>query len=118
MIIRKSRRVYFAWIMIICGCSFVFMYANVRTSNSTLMVEDIAYRILNNNLHYSFPQQSWVSPKLSGKEQILIFFGTRPEVIKIAPVIQELKKSTKFVVTTIFTGQHAEIIHPFLTLFI
>ena len=117
MIIRKSRRVYFAWIMIICGCSFVFMYDNIRTSNSTLMVENIAYRILNSNLHYSFPQQSWVFPKLSGKERILIFFGTRPEVIKIAPVIQELKKSTKFVVTTIFTGQHAEIIHPFLTLF-
>jgi hypothetical protein len=57
------------------------------------MMDNIAYRILNSNLHYSFPQQSWVFPKLSGKERILIFFGTRPEVIKIAPVIQELKKS-------------------------
>jgi UDP-N-acetylglucosamine 2-epimerase (non-hydrolysing) len=48
---------------------------------------------------------------------INVEFDVLPEVIKIAPVIQELNKSTKFVVTTIFTGQHAEIIHPFLTLF-
>lgn len=117
MVIRKSQRAYIACTLIICCCMFVFMYDSIRTSKSAIIVENIANRILNSNLHYSFPQQSWIFPKLSEKERILIFFGTRPEVIKIAPVIQELKKSTHFVVTTIFTGQHAEIIHPFLTLF-
>lgn len=35
--------------------------------------------------------------------------GTRPEVIKMAPVIQALKKNPAFKVSFIFTGQHQEL---------
>lgn len=39
---------------------------------------------------------------------ILLTYGTRPEYIKIMPLIEELKKS-KIQFKTLFTGQHADI---------
>ena len=39
---------------------------------------------------------------------ILVCFGTRPEVIKLAPVIQELS-NTGLPFKTVFTGQHKEL---------
>lgn len=50
--------------------------------------------------------------------KILIVFGTRPEAIKMAPVIKELKKhSDKFVCRICVTGQHRQLLDPILTLF-
>ena len=46
-----------------------------------------------------------------------IFFGTRPEIIKIAPVIRRFQQSRQFEVVTIFTGQHPDLINPFLEIF-
>jgi UDP-N-acetylglucosamine 2-epimerase (non-hydrolysing) len=44
--------------------------------------------------------------------------GTRPEVIKMAPVIAELRRRrARFSVTTVLTGQHREMVRPFLSLF-
>ncbi len=51
------------------------------------------------------------------KTRIFIFFGTRPEVIKLAPVIKSLKLSGHFDVRTIFTGQHPDLITSFVSLF-
>ncbi|MEQ8525501.1 UDP-N-acetylglucosamine 2-epimerase (non-hydrolyzing) [Gracilimonas sp.] len=48
-------------------------------------------------------------------KKILIAFGTRPEVIKLAPVILELKD--EFEVTVLHTGQHKELVEPMLSLF-
>ena len=39
--------------------------------------------------------------------KILVCFGTRPEIIKLSPLIQELSK--KFEVLTLFTGQHSSL---------
>jgi UDP-N-acetylglucosamine 2-epimerase (non-hydrolysing) len=45
--------------------------------------------------------------------KILVLFGTRPEAIKLAPIIHELKK--KFIQTVIVSSsQHKELLKPFL----
>jgi len=50
--------------------------------------------------------------------KILIVFGTRPEAIKMAPVVHELKKYSKLVVSRVcVTGQHREMLDQVLNLF-
>jgi len=52
------------------------------------------------------------------KRRIMIVFGTRPEVIKLAPVIEELKKHPKtFSTVTCFTAQHRQMCEPLLRFF-
>ncbi|MAL16354.1 MAG: UDP-N-acetylglucosamine 2-epimerase (non-hydrolyzing) [Balneola sp.] len=48
-------------------------------------------------------------------KKVLIAFGTRPEVIKLAPVIKELKGN--FELTVLHSGQHKELVNPMLSLF-
>lgn len=51
-------------------------------------------------------------------KKILIIFGTRPEAIKFAPVIRELKRQASFFETYICdTGQHQELKQPVLDFF-
>lgn len=50
--------------------------------------------------------------------KVLTIFGTRPEAIKLAPVIIELRKnSDQFVSKVCVTAQHREMLDPFLKLF-
>jgi len=49
-------------------------------------------------------------------KKILVAFGTRPEIIKLAPVIQELKRS-RLEVISVHTGQHDELAEDMLKLF-
>ena len=51
------------------------------------------------------------------KTRVFIFFGTRPEIIKMAPVIQTFVTSNHFNIITVFTGQHPDLINPFLDIF-
>lgn len=52
------------------------------------------------------------------KKKIMIVFGTRPEVIKLAPVILELKKySSKVKPITVTTAQHREMLDQILKIF-
>lgn len=51
------------------------------------------------------------------KKKILVLFGTRPEAIKLAPVISELKKSKKFKSIICSTGQHREMLKQVLDIF-
>lgn len=44
------------------------------------------------------------------KTKILCVVGTRPEAIKMAPVIHELKADDKFTITTLATGQHTDML--------
>ena len=46
---------------------------------------------------------------MSEKPHILVVYGTRPEAIKVAPVILALRDS-KLRVTTLTTGQHPEMV--------
>lgn len=47
--------------------------------------------------------------------KIMVVLGTRPEVIKLAPVIQSLKKYTEIVICS--TGQHREMLNQALEIF-
>ena len=49
---------------------------------------------------------------------ILLVFGTRPEAIKMAPLVHELKKHPECFVTKVcVTGQHREMLDQVLKLF-
>ncbi|MEP6923113.1 MAG: UDP-N-acetylglucosamine 2-epimerase (non-hydrolyzing) [Pyrinomonadaceae bacterium] len=50
--------------------------------------------------------------------KVLVLFGTRPEVIKLAPVIHRLKlEKQNFLTTVVSSGQHADLLTPFINLF-
>lgn len=52
------------------------------------------------------------------KKKIMIVFGTRPEAIKLAPVILEFKKyNNKAELITVTTGQHREMLDQILHIF-
>ena len=52
------------------------------------------------------------------KKKILTVLGTRPEVIKLAPVIAELKKhNSRLISKVVLTGQHRTMVEQFLDLF-
>ena len=48
------------------------------------------------------------------KQCIVIVFGTRPEAIKMIPIIKELKNNKKFFSIVINTGQHSKMIKQIL----
>jgi UDP-N-acetylglucosamine 2-epimerase (non-hydrolysing) len=48
---------------------------------------------------------------------ILVVVGTRPEAIKMAPLVRRLQQSSNFAVTVCSTGQHQEMIHQVFRLF-
>jgi len=51
-------------------------------------------------------------------KKILVVFGTRPEAIKMAPVVKALQKiNNKFNCKICITGQHQEMLNPVLKLF-
>lgn len=50
-------------------------------------------------------------------KKILVVFGTRPEAIKLAPLIHELKKSSEFDTSVCITSQHKEMLTQVLELF-
>ncbi len=51
------------------------------------------------------------------KKLITIVLGTRPEAIKLAPVIGTFKKCKQFKTRVITTGQHKEMVHQVLKIF-
>ena len=51
------------------------------------------------------------------KKLITIVLGTRPEAIKLAPVIKTFEKCEKFKTRVIITGQHKEMVHEVLKIF-
>src|SRR5579871_1953415 len=54
---------------------------------------------------------------LPGMRKILTVVGTRPEAIKMAPLIRRLKTAPGFAVTVCSTGQHKEMIKQVFDLF-
>jgi len=51
------------------------------------------------------------------KTRVLSVFGTRPEAIKLAPIIQLLEKDSRFESFMVVTGQHREMLDQVLSLF-
>ena len=50
-------------------------------------------------------------------QTILFIFGTRPEAIKLAPLIHEFKRHNEFEVRICVTGQHRELLDQVLSFF-
>ncbi len=50
-------------------------------------------------------------------KKIVVAFGTRPEIIKLAPLINELESAGKFNVIKVHTGQHDELAVDMLNVF-
>jgi UDP-N-acetylglucosamine 2-epimerase (non-hydrolysing) len=54
----------------------------------------------------------------AGRQPVLVVLGTRPEVIKLAPVVLRLQADVhRFEVTVCVTGQHRELLDTMLELF-
>jgi UDP-N-acetylglucosamine 2-epimerase (non-hydrolysing) len=51
------------------------------------------------------------------KKKILIIFGTRPELIKIALLYRNLKENSNFSVKVCFSGQHKDLVKDLLVFF-
>ena len=49
--------------------------------------------------------------------KILIIFGTRPEAIKMAPLVKEFKKYSEFYIKVCVTAQHREMLDQVLEIF-
>jgi UDP-N-acetylglucosamine 2-epimerase (non-hydrolysing) len=49
--------------------------------------------------------------------RVMVIFGTRPEAIKLAPVLSALEKSPRFEPVVVVTGQHREMLAQVLDLF-
>ncbi|MBE7706819.1 MAG: UDP-N-acetylglucosamine 2-epimerase (non-hydrolyzing) [Cyanobacteria bacterium SIG30] len=54
---------------------------------------------------------------MADKLKVAVVFGTRPEAIKMAPLVLELKKHDYFDVKTIVTAQHRQMLDQVLELF-
>ena len=55
---------------------------------------------------------------MTGKIKVMSIFGTRPEAIKMAPVVRELMRHTDTIETrTLVTAQHREMLDQVLHLF-
>jgi UDP-N-acetylglucosamine 2-epimerase (non-hydrolysing) len=55
---------------------------------------------------------------MSDLKKVLTLFGTRPEVIKLAPVIRQLESApATFKVVNVTSSQHTELLYPFIDQF-
>lgn len=50
-------------------------------------------------------------------KKIMVVFGTRPEAIKMCPLVNELKKEKEYRTVICVTGQHKEMLDQVLEVF-
>jgi UDP-N-acetylglucosamine 2-epimerase (non-hydrolysing) len=55
---------------------------------------------------------------LGKMKKIMVVFGTRPEAIKMCPLVKELYKTTEFQTIVVITGQHREMLKQVLDSFL
>ena len=65
---------------------------------------------------YILPTGGW-KEQLMALIRVMTVFGTRPEAIKLAPVIQQLEKDNRFNSIVVVTAQHREMLDQVLNLF-
>jgi UDP-N-acetylglucosamine 2-epimerase (non-hydrolysing) len=70
-------------------------------------------------IHSDLPDlSSCLRPVGKPVRKVLTIFGTRPEVIKLSPVIQQLAAfNQSFQTVNVSTGQHTDLLYPFVRLF-
>ena len=49
--------------------------------------------------------------------KVMSIFGTRPEAIKLAPVIKHLEKDSRFQSSVVVSGQHRDMLDQVLDFF-
>ncbi|HIK57065.1 MAG TPA: UDP-N-acetylglucosamine 2-epimerase (non-hydrolyzing) [Synechococcales cyanobacterium M55_K2018_004] len=54
---------------------------------------------------------------MSSPFRVCIILGTRPEAIKLAPVIQRFRRNPRFTTQVVLTGQHREMVDQVMDLF-
>jgi len=54
---------------------------------------------------------------MSGQPRVTIVLGTRPEAIKLAPVIQAFQACDRLQTRVVLTGQHREMVQQVMDLF-
>ena len=50
-------------------------------------------------------------------KKVILVFGTRPEAIKMAPLVKELKQDPEISTSVCVTGQHREMLDQVLEIF-
>mgnify|MGYP003798852421 CR=1 FL=1 len=61
--------------------------------------------------------EAWRGSKYMKKKRIMTIFGTRPEAIKMAPLVKKLEESKEFESILCVTAQHREMLDMVLDLF-
>src|SRR5438445_74021 len=57
-------------------------------------------------------------PANGDPRRVLTLFGTRPEIIKLAPVVRELEaRPDRFATVNVASGQHTDLLAPFVRIF-
>lgn len=51
------------------------------------------------------------------RKRVLTLFGTRPEIIKLAPIIHEIEEGQLFQAVNVTSAQHTDLLYPFIRLF-
>jgi UDP-N-acetylglucosamine 2-epimerase (non-hydrolysing) len=54
---------------------------------------------------------------MSHRKKIMTVFGTRPEIIKLAPIMRALDGASEFATLHVASGQHQDILYPLIRLF-
>ena len=74
-----------------------------------------SYFIMSDSLLNSYHFNKIINKKfIPNTYRIVFVFGTRPEAIKLFPLIKKLKENKQFICITINTGQHKEMIQQIL----
>ena len=86
---------------------YTILYIALLLAFSTFLSID---KLLNNYHYYKEIYKKFIP----NTYRIAFVFGTRPEAIKLFPLIKKLKKNKQFICITINTGQHKEMIEQIL----
>jgi UDP-N-acetylglucosamine 2-epimerase (non-hydrolysing) len=73
--------------------------------------------ILAGGLGTRLSEETAPRPIMNKNKKLLIVFGTRPEAIKMAPLVKELQNKSQFEVKVCVTAQHRQMLDQVLELF-
>jgi UDP-N-acetylglucosamine 2-epimerase (non-hydrolysing) len=87
----------------------------VRDARRTILKEDVAAGSREGAAEDAADHAR--DPAVAQPPTVFVTFGTRPEAIKMAPVLQELRRRGEFRVITCLTGQHREMLDQVIETF-
>ena len=87
---------------------------NKNKNNKCLLILYLIFSLFLENYLFNSRLRSI---EYSNTQRIAVIFGTRPEAIKLIPLIRELKSHKYYNCITVNTGQHQEMIHQILKSF-